>query len=138
MLFPADVLGTEDPRYVTGAALHTLRRRVPDAIEGTVVRRRLELAGLDGDRVSSLTQLPQVQELVLGKEGQVAVVTEALRIAGRQGVGQKAGGHHHSVRSVRGTGRGYRSWASALVASTTRSTSFLSMRVSSGRNVSME
>ena len=71
VVFPAGVLGTEDPRYITGAALNTLRRQVSDAIGRTVVRRRLERAGLDAERVTSLTRLPRVQELVLGREDQV-------------------------------------------------------------------
>lgn len=71
VVFPADVLGTGDPRYITGAALDTLRRQVSAAIGRVVVRGRLERAGLDAERVTGLTRIPQVQEQVLGAEGQV-------------------------------------------------------------------
>ena len=71
VVFPADVLGTEDPRYVTGAALDALRRPVSEAIQRAAVRGRLELSGLDAERVTRLTRLPPVQVLVLGAEDQV-------------------------------------------------------------------
>jgi len=71
VVFPADGIGTEHPRYVTSAAVDTLRRQVSDAIGRTVVRRRLELAGLDDQRISDLTRLPQVQELTLREQDQI-------------------------------------------------------------------
>ena len=70
VVFPP-IFGTERPRYVTGAVLDTLQRQLTEAIGRTIVRRRLELAGLDAERVASLTRHPDVQVLVIGERGEV-------------------------------------------------------------------
>ncbi len=72
VVLPADVLGSEDARYfgddAVDVALHALLEGV---IGRAVVQRRLERAGLDAERVTSLTRRPRMQALVLDDEGAV-------------------------------------------------------------------
>lgn len=72
VVFPADPLGHEAPRYFSDDAVDiALRASVDGAIGRAVVRRRLERAGLDADRVTRLTRQPGLQALVLDEEGAV-------------------------------------------------------------------
>ena len=72
VVIPADVLGAEEPRYVIGDTVLMPRSRLISGVIGrAVVQRRLELEGLDADRVTTLTRLPQMQVLMLDEEGMV-------------------------------------------------------------------
>lgn len=72
VVFPADPLGEESPRYFSDDAVDiALRAAVDRAIGRAVVQRRLELAGLDVDRVTRLTRQPRLQALLLDEEGAV-------------------------------------------------------------------
>ena len=72
VVIPADVLGAEEPRYVIGdTVLMPQSRLISGVIGRAVVQRRLELEGLDADRVTTLTRLPQMQVLMLDEEGMV-------------------------------------------------------------------
>ena len=66
VVVPADAPGVEEARYVTDNPMGiVLRAQISRAIGRAVVRRRLEQAGMDAERVSRLTQLPRVRGLVL-------------------------------------------------------------------------
>ena len=66
VVVPADAPGAEEARYVTDNPIGiVLRVQVSRAIGRAVVRRRLEQAGMDAERISRLTQLPRVRGLVL-------------------------------------------------------------------------
>lgn len=72
VVFPADVLGQDDPRYVSGDAVDlALRTAVEGAIGRVVVQRRLARAGLDAALVTRLTRQPRLQALVLDDDGAV-------------------------------------------------------------------
>ena len=72
VVIPTDVLGAEEPRYIVGKTVDITRSRLISGVIGrAVVQRRLELEGLDADRVTTLTRLPQVQIRVLHEEGEV-------------------------------------------------------------------
>ena len=72
VVIPTDVLGAEEPRYISGKAVDITRGRLISGVIGrAVVQRRLVLEGLDADRVTTLTRLPQVQIRVLHEEGEV-------------------------------------------------------------------
>ena len=72
VVFPGDVLGSEEPRYVSGDAIDiAVHGLVSDVISHVVVKRRLELEGLDTERITRLMRRPQLQALVLGDESAV-------------------------------------------------------------------
>ena len=71
VVFPADVLGTEEPRYVSGDAVDITLGLISGAIGRAVVQRRLEMEGLDAERITRLTQRPQLQARVLDEQGEV-------------------------------------------------------------------
>ena len=72
VVVPADAIGAEEARYVTDNPVGIfLRLQVSRAIGRAVVRRRLERAGMDAERIFRLTQLPHVQGLVLYRGGMV-------------------------------------------------------------------
>ena len=72
VVFPADVLGQDDLRYVSGDAVDlALRTSLEGAIGRVVVQRRLARAGLDADLVTRLTRQPRLQALVLDDDGAV-------------------------------------------------------------------
>ena len=66
VVVPADALEADEARYVTdNPSGILLRAQVSRAIGRAVVRRRLERAGVDAERISGLTELPRVRGLVL-------------------------------------------------------------------------
>ena len=66
VVVPADALEADEARYVTDNPSGILLRvQVSRAIGRAVVRRRLERAGVDAERISGLTELPRVRGLVL-------------------------------------------------------------------------
>ena len=72
VVFPADVLGEEDPRYFSDQAVDVVLRALVDGVIGrAVVQRRLEREGLDADRVTRLTRQPRMQALLLDAQGAV-------------------------------------------------------------------
>ena len=72
VVFPADVLGEEDPRYFSDEAVDVALRALVDGVIGrAVVQRRLEREGLDADRVTRLTRQPRMQALLLDAQGAV-------------------------------------------------------------------
>jgi ABC-2 type transport system permease protein len=77
VVFPADVLDGEDPRYVSDDVVDITVGLLSGAIGRAVVQRRLERAGMDADRITTLTRPPRLQALVLEEEGSVEQDTEA-------------------------------------------------------------
>lgn len=72
VVFPADVLGSEDARYFSDDAVDVALQALLEGVIGrAVVQLRLERAGLDAERVTSLTRRPRMQALVLDDEGAV-------------------------------------------------------------------
>ncbi len=72
VLLPADVLGSEDARYFSDDAVDVALHALLEGVIGrAVVQRRLERAGLDAERVTSLTRRPRMQALVLDDQGAV-------------------------------------------------------------------
>ena len=72
VVFPADVLSSEDARYVSDDAVDVALQALLEGVIGrAVVQLRLERAGLDAERVTSLTRRPRMQALVLDDEGAV-------------------------------------------------------------------
>ena len=72
VLLPADVLGSEDAQYFSDDAVDVALHALLEGVIGrAVVQRRLELAGLDAERVTSLTRRPRMQALVLDDQGAV-------------------------------------------------------------------
>ena len=72
MVFPADVLGSKDARYFGDDAVDVALQALLEGVIGrAVVQLRLERAGLDAERVTSLTRRPRMQALVLDDEGAV-------------------------------------------------------------------
>ena len=71
VVFPSDVLGAEAPRYVTDLVLDSRQGQLSDAIGRALVRLRLERSGLDAERITGLARIPEIQMLVLGKQGEV-------------------------------------------------------------------
>ena len=71
VVFPTDVLGADVPRYVTDLAVDPQQGQLTDAIGRAVVRLRLERSGLDVERIIGLARIPEIQMLVLGKQGEV-------------------------------------------------------------------
>ena len=72
VLLPADVLGSEEARYFSDDAVDVALHALLEGVIGrAVVQRRLELAGLDAERVTSLTRRPRMQALVLDDQGAV-------------------------------------------------------------------
>ena len=66
VVVPADLAGADEARFVTDNPSGIfLRAQVSRAIGRAVVRRRLERAGVDVERISDLTELPRVRGLVL-------------------------------------------------------------------------
>ena len=71
-MFPADVLGSKDARYFGDDAVDVALQALLEGVIGrAVVQLRLERAGLDAERVTSLTRRPRMQALVLDDEGAV-------------------------------------------------------------------
>lgn len=72
VVFPADALGGEDPRYYSDEAVDVALRALVDGVIGrAVVQGRLQRAGLDAERVTALTRQPRMQALLLDEEGAV-------------------------------------------------------------------
>lgn len=72
VVFPADALGAEDPRYYSDEAVDVALRALVDGVIGrAVVQGRLQRAGLDAERVTALTRQPRMQALLLDDEGAV-------------------------------------------------------------------
>lgn len=72
VLLPADVLGSEDAQYFSDDAVDVALHALLEGVIGrAVVQRRLERAGLDAERVTSLTRRPRMQALVLDDQGAV-------------------------------------------------------------------
>jgi len=72
VVFPADPLGEEDPRYISDEAVDIALRALVDGVIGrAVVQGRLQRAGLDAERVTRLTRQPRLQALLLDEEGAV-------------------------------------------------------------------
>ena len=70
VVFPPDALAAEQLRYVIGETVYVARTTlIADAVGRAVVTRRLELEGMDPVRVTTLTRLPRLRELVLDEEG---------------------------------------------------------------------
>ena len=72
VVFPPDALAAQQLRYVIGETVYVARNTlVADAVGRAVVQRRLELEGMDPARVTALTRLPRLQQLVLAEEGEI-------------------------------------------------------------------
>ena len=72
VVFPADVFGTEEPRYVSGGAVDIdLSRLISSSINHAMVQRRLQIEGFSAEHIAILTRRSQVQELMLNEEGEV-------------------------------------------------------------------
>lgn len=71
VVFPPDALAAEQLRYVIGETVIVARTTlIAGAVGRAVVQRRLELEGMDPVRVTTLTRLPRLRELVLDEEGE--------------------------------------------------------------------